>query len=239
MKFLNSKKTLFLLAGFIMGFGWLFRIKLLMALSLVEFNIFSQDGKNLSGLCNPEVAYHRGYANNQKYKENSTTSLDAAVKDGIEKVEVDISIKGSDIFVGHDLSLKDFSWEDFLVRYDRKLKTLIVDIKEVHEFAPKTVNDLLKAKSKFDHVIYIGRKCDLLNELSIREGEVSCESMGLIAHEILGWKWWSIDHRRLGSNYKKLLSYFPKKVLTWTFPDSVSFKNTCQINPTLVLIEKN
>lgn len=238
----SIKKSLLVLLPLLgLGLAYLLRIKLLMALSMVEFALM--EGERLppyAGTCPkaPLVAFHRGYALGDKYEENSSASIAAALAENVRALEIDVSIDGKNIMLGHDLKRPGLKLATFRDAFQEAFDLVIVDVKEVKDLdLEAAAAELRTLKDAFKKVIYIGRKCDLLLALAEAGEEVSCEALGLFAHKLLRLPYWSVDHRRIGTKYQSFLDGSPK-LLLWTVDRVADVTSLCGLNPEIVLVDK-
>lgn len=233
----SYKLYLFLFSGASL-FAFLFKIKILMLISILEFRVLSEKFIPLNdSRCTSTLAFHRGYSLGGTYPENSMASLSKAVVDNVKRVEIDISIVNDQVFVTHDLHTQNFPLEKFLSVFENKFELLIVDIKGVGSYTSKTFELLKTIPRHFPKVIFLGRKCDLIWDLHQSGEKVSCEALGLLAHKLLGLDYWSVDYSILGEKYQSLLKDNPIKLLTWSWTSASDHQKLCSLSPDIILID--
>jgi hypothetical protein len=235
-----------LIAVFIIPLSLLtLRFEALYVWSRIEEKIGSRD-YNESSECEPKTAAHRI---------SDPESIALAVEQGIQNIEVDISIVENAVIVRHhpfELSEphkletyiseieKPMTYPQFMESYRDHFDTVIFDIKNIYSSDENALELLRHPKlDKTKHII-IGRRCQLLKliqtELDIPTG---CESMGVIGNAVLGFKYWSVNYPTITHFQEWLLSHTHLKPMFWTFPNKLAPSKYCRMSPDWVLIEKS
>ncbi len=234
-----SKKIFFLSALLlVLTATYTQRFKILVLLSMVEERLQTHaDFAASSQACSPQIAFHRGYGRAGQYLENSLESLTQAKLELVKNIEIDVSLD-TEVYLGHSLQEKTLSLTQFISQFEQAFDLVIIDVKEIKNKSDISVNQLLAVTKYFKQVIFVGRDCELLHQLSIHNHQVSCEAYGPLAHRILGWSIVSRDFRRVTIGDVEKMKNYGQKLLTWTLENPKQVQTICHLHPSLVLVKE-
>lgn len=214
--------------------------------------------KNTTPTCTPLQVAHRGNTRDGFYPQNSRQGVEAAVRNGIRNIEIDITFFEDEILLEHGPTnlkkgshIKDWlksndeknntriTYQEFLLKFGSHFDLIILDLKELLTSTDQALELLSSVPLQREKHIVIGLNCNFVKKVQKKFNLLAgCESQGVFTNWWKGFEIWSDSYLWATQIQAKLNHYAKLKKIFWTYPTENELHRSCnRMVPDIAIVE--